>query len=132
MKFDFITIEHIEWYEQLLNQVRDAKSKMSGITLYVTLFVAAKLVNKLHITAAENNLWWSSPLINISNLGEGEFEEEVVLEWWNKGRKYTVYVDYEKNINYIAVWGADMDNEMEEGDINIENDLTEFWEWIAE
>lgn len=128
----YFMVEDIEWYEQFLNQVRDVKSKMSGITLYVALFIAAKLVCKLRTTATENNLWWKAPLVNISNLGEGEFEEQVVLEWWNKKRKYTIYIDYEKNINYLAVWGADMDNEMEEGDINIENDLTEFWEWISE
>jgi hypothetical protein len=54
----------------------------------------------------------------------------VVLEWWHEDRK----LDFDilgSNINYIKVWGADIDNEMEDGSITInEGDLISLWKWI--
>jgi len=92
-----------------------------------TILTAERLVDKLYILARKEKLWWWPPLVNFD-------KGQIHLEWWNyknKNRKYSIYVA-EDQVSYIAVWGAYMGNEMEEGDINIENDLTEFWEWIAE
>lgn len=89
-----------------------------------TIETAEKLINDLHSVAFKNNWCWSSPLLNISS------ENEIVLEWWNQEKKLTIYVS-EELIDYIKVWGADMDNEMEEGAIGLEDDLTEVWQWIA-
>lgn len=95
---------------------------------FTTLSTTDRLVDKLYTTAKNNNLWWYSPLLNRYCYRE---ERGVVLEWWNKQRKYSIYVA-EDQINYIAVWGKDMYNEMEDGNISLDNDLTDFWKWIAE
>jgi hypothetical protein len=89
-----------------------------------TIETAEKLINNLRSLALKNNWCWSDPLLNISS------ENEIVLEWWNQEKKLTIYV-FEELIDYLKVWGADMDNEMEEGAIDLEDDLTEVWQWIA-
>ena len=89
-----------------------------------TIEMGEKLIDMLHSVALTNNLWWYVPLLNISG------DNEIVLEWWNQSKKITIYVS-EESIDYIKVWGADMDNEMEDGSISLEDDLTHLWQWIA-
>lgn len=88
------------------------------------------------MTAKTNKLWWYPPLISGSIRDGGIF-----LEWKNKDRIYLLFVQ-DDEIDYYArqKWKTLSKEGMiqpsilpvEEGDINIENDLTEFWEWIAE
>ena len=85
---------------------------------------AEKLIDLLYSIALKNNWWWYAPLLNIS------CDNEIALEWWNQSKKITIYVS-EESIDYIKVWGADMDNEMEDGSISLEDDLTDLWQWIA-
>ena len=89
----------------------------------LTLMTTEKLIDKLYLVAKSYELWWYPPLINIS-------DKRFVLEWFRDKRKLTIYV-LEDKIDYIAVWGADINNEMEDGDINIENTLFDFWSWIG-
>lgn len=95
--------------------------KIDSSTLHATF----KLLSKLFEISRKNSLWWNLPLINVG------FESEVVLEWWNKDRK----LDFDilgSNIDYIKVWGADIDNEMEDGSIAInESELISLWKWIT-
>ncbi|MBR8828429.1 MAG: hypothetical protein DSM107014_11115 [Gomphosphaeria aponina SAG 52.96 = DSM 107014] len=84
---------------------------------------ANNLIEKIKSIAKVNCLWWSVPLINVTEA------QEIVLEWWNKTKKITIYIDQE-TIDYIKVWGPDMDNEMEEGSITLDQDLKNFWNWI--
>jgi len=89
-----------------------------------TIETAEKLIELLNSVALKNNWWWYTPLLNINS------ENEIVLEWWNQSKKITIYVS-EESIDYIKVWGADMDNQMEDGSIILEDDLTNLWQWIA-
>lgn len=90
-----------------------------------TLEKAQKLIEHIHSLALTNNWWWYAPLVNIG------IDNEIVLEWWNKEKKITVYVDKEV-IDYIKVWGADIDHEMEDGLIRLEdNSLRDLWQWIS-
>ncbi len=85
---------------------------------------AEKFIEQLSFVALENNWFWQDPLVNIN------FEHEIVLEWWNQSKKITIYVSAE-TIDYIKVWGADMDDEMAEGSINLNDDLTDLSQWIS-
>jgi hypothetical protein len=89
-----------------------------------TIEKAEKLIEQLSSGALENNWCSQDPLVNIT------FENEIVLEWWNKSKKITIYVS-EEAIDYIKVWGADMDDEMAEGSINLNDDLTDLSQWIS-
>lgn len=89
-----------------------------------TIKTAEKLIEKVHSIALKNNWWWHTPLLNIS------VDHEIVLEWWNSGKKITIYVK-EEVIDYIKVWGADIENEMEDGSISLNDDLIDLWQWIG-
>lgn len=88
-----------------------------------TFVTSNSLVNKLYSTAKANNLWWHPPVISGSWKCGG-----VYLEWKNKERAYALFVQ-DDEVYYYARQDKAV---IEEGDINVENDLTEFWEWIAE
>jgi hypothetical protein len=83
---------------------------------------AILLLSKLREYAQK--IWWYEPLINVS------FDSGVVLEWWYKRRKLTIYV--EDNFNeYIKVWGANMEYEMEEGIVAAETkQIMALWDWL--
>jgi len=89
-----------------------------------TIKTAEKLMEKVNSIALKNNWWWHAPLLNIS------VDNEIVLEWWNLGKKITIYVK-EEVIDYIKLWGADIENEMEDGSISLNDDLIDLWQWIG-
>ncbi|MGL4568288.1 MAG: hypothetical protein ACRCU6_07135 [Fusobacteriaceae bacterium] len=66
---------------------------------------------------------WDEPLINVSE------DLEVVLEWWHGSKKITIYIK-DKSVEYVKTWGADIDNEMEDGEIETEEDIEYLWQWI--
>lgn len=66
---------------------------------------------------------WIDP--NITGSASGE----VVFEWWYGPRKLTVYVSQEA-IEYVASWGANMLDEMQDGDISAERDRRRIWAWL--
>ena len=107
-----ISIELLKFRENYLELVTDQ-----------TFITANNLVNKLYLTAKANKLWWYPPELS----GKGG-DGGVYLEWRNKNRFYILFVQ-DDEVKYLAKQG---NVPIEEGDINIENDLTEFWEWIAE
>lgn len=112
-----ISIELIEFRENHFEVVTDQ-----------TFITINNLINKLYHTAKTNHLWWYPPKLSISNA-----DGTVLLEW--EHRDSILFIDVlEDTVKYDALWGT-ANEELygeESGDINIENDLTEFWEWIAE
>lgn len=88
-----------------------------------TFITTNNLVNKLYTTAKTNNLWWYPPRISVEGRDGG-----VYLEWKNKNRGYTLFVQ-DNEVDYYARQNRVV---IEEGDINIENTLLDFWSWIAD
>ncbi|MGL5033566.1 MAG: hypothetical protein ACRC6M_07170 [Microcystaceae cyanobacterium] len=93
---------------------------------YRVLYKAEELIKKLRSITQKNKLWWHQPLLNIS------IDDEIVFEWWHKEKKLTIYV-CPNTIDFIKVWGADMDDEMEDGSIYLSNHdaILGLWQWIA-
>jgi hypothetical protein len=65
-------------------------------------------------------------IVNVS------YDSDVVLEWWNKSKKLTFYIN-QSSLDYIKVWGSDIDTEMEDGSINSMHDysIRRLWQWIS-
>lgn len=93
---------------------------------YKILYKAEELIKKLRSISKKNKLWWHQPLLNIS------IDDEIVFEWWHKEKKLTIYV-CPNVIDFIKVWGADMDNEMQDGSIDLSKNyaILCLWQWIA-
>ncbi|PZV16658.1 MAG: hypothetical protein DCF21_10290 [Leptolyngbya sp.] len=93
-----------------------------AISLNTTLN-AVNWIIELRKIVGLRKYWWSEPLVNISG-------SEMVFEWWHDGKKVTVYFS-ETNAEFIKVWGADIDNEMEEGTAETNDQIEFLWEWLA-
>jgi hypothetical protein len=91
-----------------------------------TLFNVFSLVREIIKESKGNLLLWSTPLINVN------YDSDVVLEWWNKNKKLTFYIN-QSSIDYMKVWGADIDTEMEDGSLDSMRDgsIGRLWQWIS-
>jgi hypothetical protein len=63
---------------------------------------------------------------NVTSSSDGE----VVFEWWNKGKKLTIYVG-SSLVGYVKVWGPDVDSDMEADDVTEASRLAAVWDWLA-
>lgn len=80
-------------------------------------------LKRLHKVITSNQMWWREPLVNLS------FDSEIVFEWWHKNKKLTVYI-LGNTVEYIKVWGIDIDNEMEDGSATSPVELMNLWKWL--
>ncbi|MEE3715277.1 hypothetical protein V2H45_00800 [Tumidithrix elongata RA019] len=102
-------------------RLQKLEKKIDSKTLHTTFGLLSKLFN----LSKKNNLWWSLPLINVDP------DSKVILEWWHGEKKLDFDISG-SNIEYIKVWGADIDREMEDGFTTMnENILSSLWMWIA-
>lgn len=117
-----------DWFLTKFPELNPAAVRLHKLSYKIdsrTLHTTFKLLAKLFQVAQKNGLWWDLPLINVG------FSSEVLLEWWHNSRK----LDFDilgSNIDYMKVWGADIDDEMEDGSVAIiEYDLISLWKWIS-
>lgn len=88
-----------------------------------TILNAVSWIIELRKIVSLKKYWWNEPLVNISG-------SELVFEWWHGRRKITVYFS-EENSEFIKVWGAHIDNEMEEGTAGTSDQIEALWKWLA-
>lgn len=75
-------------------------------------------------TASLSGYGWANPNVSADESGAA------VFEWWSGARKLTVYVT-PSQMSYVRVWGDDMDEEMEDGEIDdLDYDFTALWGWL--
>lgn len=67
---------------------------------------------------------WTAPNATASPKGDA------VLEWWNGRKKLTLYVSL-TNVEYVKSWGSDIDNEMEDGSADAEEERLALWNWLV-
>ena len=79
-------------------------------------------VSEVNFLISEVGLPWIEPLINY-------VDQEVTLEWWNANKKLTIYFSGAA-IDYIRVWGANIKNEMEDGEIMNPFSFVALWQWL--
>ncbi len=89
-------------------------------------------------TAIEHAWSWITSLFQtVASLGwikpnvTGGPDGGVVFEWWYGKRKLTVYVE-EQSIEYVQVWGTEVDAKITDGDIESMADGRELWMWLIE
>lgn len=66
---------------------------------------------------------WVPPHITKGETGE------VVFEWWRSTKKITLYFG-STDAEYIKVWGMDIENEMESGELVDGWPVTALWLWL--
>jgi hypothetical protein len=86
---------------------------------------AEVILPALYDTVSSLSNPWAEPHITVSESGD------IVLEWWKGDRKITMYIS-DQQVEYIKVWGANIETEMEATCLE---DVTEFratWDWLFE
>ncbi|OGR11132.1 MAG: hypothetical protein A2341_12125 [Deltaproteobacteria bacterium RIFOXYB12_FULL_58_9] len=67
---------------------------------------------------------WAEPLVTASADGD------VVLEWWGAGqKKLTIYVAAQL-VEYVRVWGKDIHEEMDDGQVEDPASFVSLWQWL--
>ena len=89
----------------------------SGLSLRLKFWIS-----EVNFLISEVRLPWIEPLINY-------VDQEVSLEWWNANKKLTIYFS-DAAIDYIRVWGANIKNEMEDGEIANPFCFVALWQWL--
>lgn len=87
-----------------------------------TVVRATMLIKEMYFAAVWLNADWRDPNVTASPHGE------VVLEWWNKEKKLTIYVS-ENQSDYVKVWGSDIDNEMDDDALS-DGQIAELLVWL--
>jgi hypothetical protein len=95
----------------------------SDVVSSKVLLNSVNWIIQLRKISKSRQLWWSKPLVNI-------LDSEIVFEWWHNEKKITVYISSD-TAEFIKVWGADIDTEMEEGVAETDSEIEVLWRWIA-
>lgn len=75
-------------------------------------------------SATELSGWsWQAPHVSIDSSGESLFE------WWRKDRKLSIYIS-EPVPEFIKIWGAHIDDEMESGPLQSSESFRALWDWL--
>ena len=77
-------------------------------------------------SALARGVRWHNP--NISGNERGE----ITLEWWWQSRSLTVFVGAAGAVRYLKAWGANIENEMEDGELNRISDFVQIAHWLYE
>lgn len=72
--------------------------------------------------AALTSYPWTSPHVSVS-------ENEVILEWWKDDLKLSLYIS-EQSIEFIRVWGTNIDSEMDSGALWRDSNFASLWQWL--
>jgi hypothetical protein len=83
-------------------------------------------------------IWLSRLQRAIANRGQDWYEphltagpeHELVCEWWFNDRKLTVYIS-DDDAEFIRVWGANIETEMDEGDAEDDIEILQAWQWLT-
>ncbi|WP_216920626.1 hypothetical protein [Synechococcus sp. CCAP 1479/9] len=91
--------------------------------LYSKLSLRLKFwLSEVNFLISEVRLPWVEPLVNY-------VDQEVSLEWWSANKKLTIYFS-DTAIEFIRVWGPDIKNEMEDGEVVNPFSFVALWQWL--
>ncbi len=85
--------------------------------------LGARLVDSAALRPELNNAW-INPSVSRSPQGE------IVLEWWHKENKLTLYIS-SRGVEYIRTWGPNIDTQMSDGRLNNSADLALHLRWLT-
>jgi hypothetical protein len=86
------------------------------------IYKASSLLGEMYRQINFAHLPWKSPHFSATENGD------ILLEWWDKNHKLSLYVGPRKS-DFIKVWGPDIENEMEEGRF-IASNVIPLWDWL--
>lgn len=91
-----------------------------------TIYNAVELEDRIRRYSIRNSIFADRPNINV------DYDGSLVFEWWFNSKKLTFYISVD-SVEFIKVWGIDIDNEMEDGYLSLDNSeiLESLWNWLV-
>jgi hypothetical protein len=84
----------------------------------------ADLKDSFHRAMEATGMSWREPHTS-------ELDAEVLFEWWKTEKKLSIYFDKQsKRLEYIKVWGAHIDDDMESGELQSAGAFRALWTWL--
>ena len=77
-------------------------------------------------SALARSVRWHDP-----NIGSNE-RGEILLEWWWQNRSLTVFIGDQGAVRYLKAWGANIESEMQDGEISRISDFVQIAHWLYE
>ncbi|MBB6580547.1 hypothetical protein [Ralstonia solanacearum] len=109
-------IERLEQLERDWDGYGSAKPNIDAIKLAVSSLPD-------FISSAEKTGGWSLPHVSANEDGE------VLLEWWKAEKKLTFFFRAD-GIDYLRAWGADIQHDMDDGELTAEA-FPRLWAWLS-
>jgi hypothetical protein len=78
---------------------------------------------KLFEITVNSEIGWCDPQVSASERGD------IVLEWWSGPHKLTLYFGA-TCIDYVQVWGPNIETEMCDGTLRTRNEFEVLWRWL--
>ncbi len=73
--------------------------------------------------AVASKIGWSDPQVSASERGD------IVLEWWSGPHKLTLYFG-SSSVEYVRVWGPNIESEMDDGPLKTRDEFEALWRWL--
>lgn len=89
-----------------------------------TIAGAGEALALLQSGALARGVPWTPPHIGVNELGQ------ITLEWWAGNRSLTVFVRSESRVDYLKSWGANIETEMEDGELSRLADFAALSRWL--
>lgn len=90
-----------------------------------SILKAIRWIDRMRADATRTGNRWVEPHTVADENGD------VAFEWWRDNRNLIVYVS-PQIIDYLQVWGSDIDSEMVDGEIRGSEDNQKLWRWLME
>lgn len=85
---------------------------------------AREVLAVLQAGALARGLAWTEPHIGANERGQ------ITLEWWRDDRTLTLFVRSEDQVDYLKAWGANIETEMEDGEVSRLADFIALSRWL--
>jgi hypothetical protein len=86
---------------------------------------ALRWISRMRADAARTGKRWTDPHVVPDENGD------IAFEWWNGDRNLVVYVS-SRAVEYLKVWGPDVDSQMEDGEARSSEENQALWLWLME
>ena len=90
-----------------------------------SILKAKRWIGQMQADATDTGKGWEEPHIAPDENGD------IAFEWWRDDRNLVVYVS-QYMIDYLQVWGPNIEFQMLDGEIESREDNKKLWNWLTE
>lgn len=110
---------------RMLSWQEDWDGEGSAKPNVLSIIKAKRWIRQLRADATDTGKGWEEPHTAPDENGD------VAFEWWHDGRNLVVYVSPDM-VDYLKVWGPDIESQMMDGEVKGREDNKNLWLWLMD